>query len=544
MQGFRWLIVAGVLSVSLTAGTAAKPAAAAETSRASVGTNGEQAEYGNSYAPMVSATGRYVVFESSAYYLVEDDVGQQQVYLRDRETPLTERVSVSSAEVAGNYSSLHGSVSADGRYVVFQSGATNLVTPATAFGRFHVYLRDRQEGTTLLVSATSDGTEGSYHSRSPVISADGRYVAYRSGAGNLTDPPFGPYEQILRWDRLTGETLLVSVSTAGGQAGAHCDDPAISDDGDRIVFETAAGLEPRDQTSNTDIYLREVTAGITRLASVSWDGTASSNLHSYDPSISGDGSHAAFESMATNLIEDGLGGQGQLYLRDMEAEFTRRISVNTAGGLANGYSMHPSVNGDGSAVAFESSADNLIEADINGFADIFIYRDGWPPLVERVSVRDESVLGEGEPPDGNSWSAHPAIDAGGLVTAFESWSTDLVADDTNGVADVFVRESDPLAVEPLSPSVLGLAVWPNPLRAGQAAALRFTLPSAGRLRVAIYNTAGRRLRVLADGPRAAGAGTLRWDGRDAAGHHLPAGVYLARVESGERLATRKLVLLP
>ncbi len=544
MQGLKWALVVAALSASLTVGTAAEPAAAAETSRASVHTSGAQGEFGNSYAPMVSATGRYVVFESSAYYLTDGVNGGYHVYLRDRETPLTERVSVSSAEVSGNYDSLHGSVSADGRYVVFQSGATNLVTPATTFGRFHVYLRDRQEGTTLLVSAAPGGAEGNQHSQSPVITADGRYVAYRSGASNLTDPPVGTYEQILRWDRLTGETILVSLNAAGGLAGSHCLNPAISDDGDRIVFQTHASLVPLDQTGNQDIYLRDVASGSTWLVSVSWDDTASGNLHSYDPAISGDGSHAVFESQALNLIEDGLGGQGHLYLRNLDAEFTRRISVNAAGELGNGYSMHAGINGDGGAVVFESNASNLIEDDINGYSDIFVYRDGLPPWIERVSVRDESLLGEGEAPDANGWSWYPAIDAGGLVTAFQSWSTDLVADDTNGVADIFVRESDALAVGPLLPNPLALSAWPNPLRRRAGVELSFALPAAATVRAEVFDPAGRLVRVLAVGPRGAGSGTLRWDARDASGRPARAGIYLVRLRAGDQTALRKLVLLP
>ncbi len=544
MHWMKWALFIGALAAALIAAGTAEPVRAAGTSRASVGTNGEQTAYSNSYAPMVSATGRYVIFETVAQNFYPGWNGRQQVYLRDREAPLTECVSVSSSETPGNYDSLHGSVSADGRFVVFQSSATNLVTPSTTFSRFHVFLRDRQNGTTLLISAAAGGAEGNWHSKAPVISADGRYIAFVTGATNLTEPPVGSYEQIVRCDRLTGEIVLVSLhDVTGTLAGSHCAHPAISDDGNRIVFQTYAGLEPRDQTGNQDIYLRDVAAATTRLASVGWNGNESGNLHSYDPAISGDGSHAAFESMATNLIADGLGGQGQVYLRDMEAAFTRRISENAAGQLGNGYSSYPSINGDGGAVAFQSDANNLVAGDINGCSDIFVYRAGEPPCIERVSLRDRSVVGEGEPPDGNGRSWHPAIDAGGQLTAFESWSSDLVADDTNGVADIFVRESDPLAVGPLQPNVLALAAWPNPLRCEAGVELSFALPAATGIRAEVFDAAGHRLRLLAAGPRGAGPGALRWDARDAEGRSAPAGVYLVRLQAGAQVALRKLVLM-
>lgn len=542
-KGMRAFAIAAMGIVILTGG--ARRADAAGTRRVSLRTDGGQAQYGHCRTPAISATGRFVVFESTSFDLAPGDAWDQQIYLRDRETPLTERISVSSAGVAGNYGSLHGSVSADGRFVVFQSSATNLVTPETSFSRFHVYLRDRQEGTTLLISAAPGGAEGNAHSRVPVISADGRYVAFQSGASNLTDPPVGNREQILRWDRLTGETLIVSLSVAGAQASASCEAPAISEDGNRIAFQTLASLEPRDQTNNQDIYLRDVAAGTTQLASVGWNGNESSNLHCAHAAISGDGHCVAFDSGATNLV-DGMGGgigYDQIFVRNIDGAFTIMASINAAEEQGNSYSYYPALNGDGSAVSFESASSNLV-TDSNGWADVFVHRGGMPGTIERVSVRDESLLVPGQPNDGNGWSWLSAIDASGLITAFESWSTDLVVDDTNGLGDIFVRASDPLAVDPLTPDALALSAWPNPLRGEGGVDLRFTLPRAASVRAEVFDLAGRAVRLLAEGSQQAGEGRLHWDGRDAVGRRLPAGLYLLRLSAGDAQAARKLLLLP
>ena len=547
MKGIRTLALAGALGAALAGALCsadATSAAAAGTSRASVGTNGEQAQYGNSYAPMVSATGRFIAFESTALYLADGINSAQHIYLRDREAPLTERISVSSAETLGNYGSLHGTVSADGRFVAFQSQATNLVTPATVFARFHIYLRDRQEGTTILVSAPPGGGEGNQHSSWPAITPDGRYIAFASAASNLTAPPGNGYQQILRYDRSTGEIITVSLGDDGQQAGAACYHPSISDDGNLVAFHVAADLDAQVPAGGFNVFVRDIAAAETRLVSVNAAGDHGGNTHSTNPAISGDGSHVAFESLATDLVGVPGNGHPQIYLRDLAAGANYRASAAPDGTQGNSYSMNPAINGDGSAVAFESNASNLVE-DINGRVDIFVYRHGAPPVIERVSVRDESVLGPGEPPDANAQSWLAAIDAGGLITAFESWSTDLVADDTNGVADIFVRESDPVAVDPaLIPAPLGLSAWPNPLRGGAGVRLSVALPEDTAIRAAVYDVAGRSVRVLASGSRPAGQGILHWDGRDERGQAAPAGVYVLRLGAGERSAAHKLVLLP
>jgi Tol biopolymer transport system component len=530
-----------VLGIAFWTALAPSRALGAETTLASISTAGGQGQFGNSTRAAVSSDGRFVAFEAYAQQLVPGDNGHSHVYLRDRVTPLTERMSISSAGAVANQDASHGSVSADGRYVVFQSGATNLVSPPTTFGRFNVYLRDRQAGTTALVSVTPAGDRGNQHSASPRISADGRYVAFESQATNLTVPPTNAWKQILRWDRLTGEIIQVSLQANGSQATAHCLRPSISGDGSRIAFHTLAGLEPLDDTGNQDIYLRDVDAGTTELVSVSSDGLHSGNLHSYDPAVSGDGGKVAFHSDAGNLMADTPNGQTHVYVRDCGGRTTYRASVSPGGEQGNAYSMHASINSDGSMVAFESAATNLVPGDTNGWTDVFLHRHS--PLENfRVSVPDDA-LGD---PEANAPCWYAAVSGDARYVAFESASTDLVAGDTNGFTDVFVRDAIAAAVgvattEDRDAGACRLTVGPNPVRPGDRTDVRFDLPAAAPGRVTVYDVTGRPVRVLAAGLLASGPTSIGWDGRDERGRPVAQGVYFVRLETDRVLRTAKCV---
>ena len=509
------------------------------TARASVHTDGTQGELGNSNLAAVGGAGRFVAFESGAWTLVDGDGnGTTDVFLRDTAAPSTERISVSSTGIEGNGESTHPSVSEDGRFVAFVSSARNLVIPPTAFSRSHVYLRDRQAGTTTLVSATLAGTEGSASSDFPSLSADGRYVAFTSLAADLVDPPTNGYQHVFRYDRITGEIRLVSRHDDGTEAGQACYHPSISGDGNLVVFHTHASLEWRDQTSNRDVYVRDIAAAHTALVSVASNGVEAGSLHSQNPVISADGSRVAFESTADNLVP-GVGGMPHIYVRSLGGASTSLASVSDNGTPGNGASYFPSINANGSSVAFQSDATNFVP-DGNGWADVFVHRAGVP--IERASVPDDA-LGD---PEGNGWSWNPAIGSDGGTVAFESWSTDLVADDTNGFADIFVRELDAPALTATWPgagSTPSLLVWPNPTTATSGADVRFEMPAPGRVRLFVYDVAGRRILALADVAHDAGTHAVHWSGRDERGARVAAGVYhLAFVTDGRRGAGVKVIV--
>lgn len=413
---------------------------------------------------------------------------------------ITQRVSVDGDGNQGNDASGISAISADGRFVAFGSTATNLIAGGNL--PFNIFVHDRLAGTTAVVSVSSSGRQGEGLSSAPDISADGRFVAFDSDAANLARGDRNGTTDVFRHDRATGETILVSIGTDGQQGASSSHAPAISADGRFIVFHANASLVPEDTNNNTDVYVRDVQAGTTTLVSVSFDGTAAGNNTSFIQDISDDGSIVAFVSDATNLIPndvedfeanvyvrdlvagttelasvgtDGLrasvgffdvpsiSGDGRyvafstftslvpqdtrpfsldIYLRDRLNSITELISLNSDQVPGDGRSEGPSVNADGRFVAFQSDSANFASPDVpsGGFfpdEDIFV-RDRQTGTTVRVS---ESSTGE----EGNARSLGPAISADGLVTAFSSDASNLVPGDTNSVTDIFVHDDRPAA---------------------------------------------------------------------------------------------------
>ncbi len=344
------------------------------TERVSVGPLGVQGNQHSRYAA-ISADGRYVAFESTASNLVAGDTNAaQDIFVRDRVSGTTERVSVDSAglQVSG---AGEPSISADGRYVTFHSFASNLV-PGDTNGTYDCFLRDRQTGTTERISLDSSGTQGNGPSEYPAISADGRYAAFVSGASNLV--PGGPplSAQIYVRDRQTGTTERVSLSTTGVPANFQCQGAQISADGRCVAFHTwASNLVPGDTLGYGDVFVRDRISATTDRVSIGLNGEEP-NSGAGNGSMSADGRFVAFFSYATNLVAVD-GDAADIFVRDRSSGTTERVSVDTAGGEPDGHSFDSRITADGRFVAFFSVATNLVPADTNASADIFL-RDRGP----------------------------------------------------------------------------------------------------------------------------------------------------------------------
>jgi Tol biopolymer transport system component len=326
-----------------------------------------------------SADGRYVVFWSSASNLVPGDTnGAFDVFLRDRETGATEIVSVDSAGVQGLENSLDPSISADGRYVAFESHASNLV-PGDTNGSFDVFVRDRLTGTTERLSVDSSGAEGNNQSFDPSISADGRFVAFYSSATNLVPGDTNDSLDVFVHDRQSGTTERVSVDWDGAEGNGHSRLPSISSDGRYVAFESSAtNLVAGDTNGVLDIFVRDRQNGTTERVSVGAGGAQGDGASSL-ASISGDGRYVTFESFATNLVPGDTHGFLDVFFRDRLSATTTRVSVDSGGAQGNGDSGTASVSADGRFVAFHSFAANLAHGDTNGFFDVFVHdRQGSP----------------------------------------------------------------------------------------------------------------------------------------------------------------------
>ena len=436
------LLALALLSIVLAADGA--------TERVSVASDGGEAN-GLSNAASVSADGRFITFASDATNLVPDDNNNNRdIFVHDRLNGTTERVSLASDGAEGNALSFRPAISGDGRYVAFRSDSNNLVTDDTNDAS-DIFVHDRLAGATQRVSIASGGAQGNDDSLTPSISADGRYVTFTSLANNLVPGDANDDRDVFLHDRNTGETELISQATDGTQGnfasgGLGAGPARTSADGRYVVFGSfASTLVTDDMNLKDDSFLRDRQNGTTERVSVGQGGIEGDN-HSFYPSVSDDGRYVAFTSAAQNLTTVDANSANDVFLRDLQAGTTVRISDAPGGAQGNGSSDFATISAGGGVIAFESDADNLVAGDGNGATDIFVYR--------LASGESEGVSISG---DGASSAA--AISGAGEVVAFQSDATNLVPDDGNGVTDVFVRSDPPPAVATPTPSPI-----PSPIQ--------------------------------------------------------------------------------
>jgi Tol biopolymer transport system component len=414
--------------VAVLAATSAS-ATTTETKRVSVSTSGAQGNQDSS-SPSISENGRFVAFTSDSSNLVQRDTNDQpDVFVRDRWTRTTHRVSVSSSGTQANGPSFQPSISANGRFVAFTSESTNLV-PGDINDQPDVFVRDRWTRTTHRVSVSSSGAQADDESGGSSISANGRFVAFDSLASNLVPETTGGTDVFVR-DRWTRTTHRVSVSSSGAEGNGQSFQPSISADGRFVAFTSeATNLVPGDTNDQTDMFVRDQETRTTRRVSVSSTG-AQGNGGNRHPSISADGRFVAFGSDSSNLVPGDTNEVEDVFLRDRWNRTTRRVSVSSTGAQGNGLSFQPSISANGRFVAFDSLASNLVPGDTNGSEDVFL-RDRWTQTTRRVSVSTSGA-------QGNSHSGASSISGDGRFVAFDSFASNLVLGDTNGRVDVFVR---------------------------------------------------------------------------------------------------------
>lgn len=260
---------------------------------------------GASANPSISADGLFVAYESLATNLVSNDINNTvDVFVRNRIDGTTERVSVSQNEFQGNAASSMPSISADGRFVAFTSSADNLV-PGDTNGDADIFVRDRNSGSTSRVSLDDDEAQGNGYSHSPSISADGRFVAFLSAAFNLVAGDDNGEVDIFVRDRLNGTIELISIASDGTQANDYSFAPSISADGRFVAFETqAAFLVPGDTNSTMDVFVRDRLNATTERVSLTSDESQGDG-HSDTAAISANGRFVAFRSLASNLTTPG-----------------------------------------------------------------------------------------------------------------------------------------------------------------------------------------------------------------------------------------------
>jgi Tol biopolymer transport system component len=396
-----------------------------QTERVSVSSAGVQGNgaSGRLRSSVVSADGRYVAFTSGASNLVRRDTnGVGDVFVRDRFTQLTERVSVGHGRQA-NRASVVSDISADGRYVVFDSSASNLVRGDNN-GRSDVFVRDRRMRKTVRVSKTSNGVGGNAGSGVGVISANGRFVAFGSAASNLVRGDTNEASDIFVRDRRRGTTRRVSVTSSGAQVTVDSSAPTMSATGRFVAFDSSAvNLVPGDRNgTRDDVFVRDRRAGTTRRVSVRTNGrqfpldsvlsdmspngrfvvfqegdiccnemrirlrdrqTGQTRLVSIPQSDRGSGNFAASVSANGRFVvylthspfpdEDPADLSIDALLADLTLGTTRHISLTSSGAKALNVAV-PVISADGRWVVFTSASNTVVPGDTNRTADVFIHR--------------------------------------------------------------------------------------------------------------------------------------------------------------------------
>lgn len=395
--------------------------------RISVASDGTQANLGSNNSSM-SPDGRYTVFSSGATNLVPGVTVQGQIYLRDRVLATTELISVSESGVPADQSSgNYARVSDNGRYTVFVSYAHNLVPGSIGYQaqnylyQAQIYLRDRIENKTVLISKTVNGGPAIGGGSDPGISADGRYVVYSSLSNNLVVDDTNNLSDIFVYDRMTSQTQRISVSSAGVPGNNHSStQPIISADGRYVAFSsTASNLVDNDTNNVEDVFVRDRVAGTTKRISVSSGGVQGDDISStLLGDTTPDGRFIAFMSVATNLVSGDTNANRDIFVHDQKTGITERVSIAPNGGEFFGFWMiFPKVSDDGRYVAFSKrdayGSNAYVRDRQNGVTTQFTF-NGYPEHTEvsGISSTGRYVLLRTELP--------------------------IVPEDTNNTADVFL----------------------------------------------------------------------------------------------------------
>jgi Tol biopolymer transport system component len=339
--------------------------------------------------------------------------------------------------------SLAGGLSANGRYVAFRSDSPNVV-PRDTNRAMDIFVFDRVKNVTTRVSVSNRGKQANGPSGDPAISANGRYVAFNSFASNLVRGDTNRVSDIFVRDLRKHRTIRVSVTSRGRQArcsqGCENTEPSLSANGRYVAFESSATNLVRGDTNKLgDVFVHDMRTGWTGRVSVATGGRQAggdrTNTGSNAPAISADGRFVTFHSAASNLVAHDTNQWPDAFVRDRRAGRTSRVSVSTAGTQANGETLGAlGISSDGRYVAFTSLSSNLVPGDANDITDVFVRdtRTGKTTLA--------SLGGSGNQGGDSSSVGGASFSADDRYLAFSSWASNFVPGDTNGVADAFVRD--------------------------------------------------------------------------------------------------------
>ena len=348
-------------------------------------------------------------------------------------------------------------ISADGRFVAFESSQANR-DPGDTDWNIDVFVYDRLTGELTIVSRSRDGAPGGEFAEADSISGDGRSIAFSSRASNLVPDDTNHEWDVFLYNRETRETTRASVASDGRQGNGGSVGGALSADGKLLAFSSwATNFVGPDLNRQTDVFVRDLDTGYTALVSRASDGTPGNDV-SDQAAISSDGHVVAFTSASTNLVGGDTNGTADVFVHDRSTGEVTRVSVASDGTQGNDRSSGPSLSADGRYAVFVSSATNFVSADTNRDSDVFVH-DRLTGETTRVSVASD-----GEQANGGSESGSLSED--GRFVAFDSGAANLVAGDSNSISDEFVHDRQTGATVRISFAADGNqarigSVWPS-----------------------------------------------------------------------------------
>lgn len=365
-----------------------------------------------------------------------------------------ERISIASDGSQGDADSYTAQLSDDGSVVVFRSNAENLVANDTNDWS-DIFVRDLGAGTTEIASLSPDGSQGSY-AMHPSISDDGQLILYEGRA-----------ETNVAWPTLFNRTddsvtqFLPRLAPGGAEASPQTarNEPQISGNGQFVLFHTRTTLQNLfdldarplndDNNSSDDVFIFDITAQpVVPIERISRDTSGMTvNGDSLSGSLSDDGRYVAFISYAIDLTANDANGHEDIFVKDRSTGTAELISINPSGNSGNEDSYNPMISGNGQFVVFRSLADDLVVGDSNQAWDIFV-RDRIAQTTERVSVASDGS-------EGNRHSLEGSISDDGRYVVFRSLASNLIANDSNNRADIFVHDRDQGITARVSESALG-----------------------------------------------------------------------------------------
>lgn len=391
----------------------------------------------------------------------------QHIFLYDRFTKTTKNLTAT-----GNSASFTADISANGRFMAFRSAANNLVANDGNGFTADIFVQNIQTGKNELVSKAFDGTSANDMSYFSAISADGQYVAFTSAASNLVANDGNHYADVFVRNRKTGKTTRASVSSAGTEAVTGVGSSGlvdISGDGRYVVFSSGSNNLVAGDDTTEDVFLHDTKNKTTTKISQAVRSTGFSG-GSKTPSISADGRYIAFLSGSSQLLANDTDDfNADVFVYDRVGKKMSKITNN-----ATGSSVYPVISADGRFVSFMSQADNLVLNDTNGAWDTFIH-DRKTAKTSRINLTPQGQQSLG---DKQLLQARPSLSADGRFVGFESAAKDLAADDTDSAAtDVFLRDTL-LNKQKTADVALAVSAPTNALQ-GQTYAYKFTVSNKG-----------------------------------------------------------------